>query len=505
MVLHVERHDGIRDLTFWLDPHFPRLECLESRGVAELPDQWSVIKDACITAVDQPDSDRRMTFSLDGEADSWIIEYYGFARPSLVLKKSTGEQILDMGAAPPTSTRTTRPFVLDLLDRQTSPVPEPEDLKRAVRGVDDLWLEAARSSGATAQDVWQFTRAELAALCREPVQGFLVIADNYPVGVALRDFSSQLAHRQFQVCDSLSEASSRFVSVARRRLEERESRTAALATAREMRSRLRRTLTQLRKDRELQHQHSQWQENADWLTAQLGQIRKGQASFEVTGSEGPREVTLDPRLKPHEQAQRWYHKARRLRRGLETTASRILDAERKLDQLEAMMAATEEHLDSTDAKMSEAFAQLKVLVARAPARQRIRVQEPSSRYRRYRSPGGLAIWVGRNNQENDELTLHAAHKDDLWFHAQQTPGSHVLLRSHALAQSPSLQDVVAAAGAAAYYSKARTSQKVPVIYTLAKYVRKPRKAAAGKVVVEREKSIMVEPALPPLWNEAEET
>jgi predicted ribosome quality control (RQC) complex YloA/Tae2 family protein len=398
-----------------------------------------------------------------------------------------------------------KPFVLDLLDQDTSPVPEPEDLKRAVRGVDDLWLEAALISGATAEDVWRFARAQLAALLNEPVQGYLVMADNDPVGVSLRDFSSRLPHRQFQACDSLSEASSRFVSAARRRLEERESRTATLATARDMRSRLRRTLAQLRKDQAIQHQHAEWQENADWLTAQLGQIQKGQASFRVTGSEGPREVTLDPRLKPHEQAQRWYHKARRLRRGLETTASRIEDAKLKSDRLDAMMAATEGRLDSTDTDAVEAFAQLKVLVARAPARQRIRVQQKPAHFRRYRSPGGLAIWVGRNNQENDELTLHAAHQEDLWFHAQQTPGSHVLLRSHTLAQSPPLQDVVAAACTAAYYSKARTSQKVPVIYTLAKYVRKPRKAAAGKVVVEREKSIMVEPALPPLWNEADET
>jgi predicted ribosome quality control (RQC) complex YloA/Tae2 family protein len=505
MVLHVESQDGIRDLIFWLDPRFPRLECLDSRGVAELPDRWSDVQGACISSVDQPDSDRRMTLSLEGKQGSWVIEYYGFARPSLVLRKSTGEQVLDMGAAPPASAGVTKPFVLDLLEHETSPVPEPEDLKRAVRGVDDLWLEAARSLSSTAQDVWTFIRSELGALSSRPVQGYLVMANHSPVGVSLHDFSSQLPHRQFQACDSLSEASSRFVSVARRRLDERESRTAALATAREMRSRLKRTLAQLRKDHALQHQHATWQENADWLTAQLGQIQKGQTTFEVTGSEGPREVTLDPRLKPHEQAQRWYHKARRLRRGLETTGSRVSDAEQKVDRLDALIAATEEHLDSSDAKVSEAFAQLKALVARAPTRQRIRVQEKSARFRRFRSPGGLAIWVGRNNQENDELTLHAAHKDDLWFHAQQTPGSHVLLRSHALAQSPPHQDVLAAAGTAAYYSKARTSQKVPVIYTLAKYVRKPRKAAAGKVVVEREKSIMVEPALPPLWNEADET
>ena len=70
-----------------------------------------------------------------------------------------------------------------------------------------------------------------------------------------------------------------------------------------------------------------------------------------------------------------------------------------------------------------------------------------------------------------------------------------------LKQMPAMTDIVAAASAAAYFSRARGSSKVPVIYTRAKYVRKPRKAAPGKVVVEREKSIMVEPGLPPTWDE----
>ena len=77
----------------------------------------------------------------------------------------------------------------------------------------------------------------------------------------------------------------------------------------------------------------------------------------------------------------------------------------------------------------------------------------------------------------------------------------MVLRSHALNQTPSRPDILAAAATAAYYSKARTSKKVPVIYTLAKFVRKPRRSPAGTVTVEREKSIMVEPGLCPVWDE----
>jgi predicted ribosome quality control (RQC) complex YloA/Tae2 family protein len=72
-----------------------------------------------------------------------------------------------------------------------------------------------------------------------------------------------------------------------------------------------------------------------------------------------------------------------------------------------------------------------------------------------------------------------------------------------LKQAPPGADILAAAATAAYFSRARTSAKVPVIYTQARYVRKPRKAPPGKVIVERERSIMVEPALPPPWGEDE--
>jgi predicted ribosome quality control (RQC) complex YloA/Tae2 family protein len=104
--------------------------------------------------------------------------------------------------------------------------------------------------------------------------------------------------------------------------------------------------------------------------------------------------------------------------------------------------------------------------------------------------------VGRNNKENDFLTFKYARPDDFWFHAQDVPGSHVVLRKREKKTEPSPSDIREAAQVAAHFSKARGEKKAAVIYTQAKYVRKPKKGKPGLALVEREKSIVIGPGLP---------
>ncbi|MBK8233084.1 MAG: DUF814 domain-containing protein [Candidatus Eisenbacteria bacterium] len=104
------------------------------------------------------------------------------------------------------------------------------------------------------------------------------------------------------------------------------------------------------------------------------------------------------------------------------------------------------------------------------------------------------------------MTHVLAHPEDLWFHAHGVPGSHVVLRREGRKDNPSAKTMEEAAAIAAFFSKARHAGKAPVIYTLKKYVRKPRKAPAGLAMVEREKMIMVQPRDPdegrtPEWEE----
>ena len=115
--------------------------------------------------------------------------------------------------------------------------------------------------------------------------------------------------------------------------------------------------------------------------------------------------------------------------------------------------------------------------------------------RRYLTSTGWSVWAGRNNRENDIVTHRLAAQNDVWFHAHGYAGSHVILRREGRKQEPSRQTLEEAAAVAAYWSKGRTANKVPVVYTLAKYVSKPKGAVPGLAVMKRERTIMARPAL----------
>ncbi|WP_353258676.1 Rqc2 family fibronectin-binding protein [Prochlorothrix hollandica] len=111
---------------------------------------------------------------------------------------------------------------------------------------------------------------------------------------------------------------------------------------------------------------------------------------------------------------------------------------------------------------------------------------------RYRSPQGLEVWVGRNNHQNDDLTFRVATAYDLWFHAQEIPGSHVLLRLEP-GQVPEAEDLAYAADVASYHSRARQGDRAPVVYTEPRHVYKPNGAAPGLVIYKHERILWGSP------------
>ena len=120
--------------------------------------------------------------------------------------------------------------------------------------------------------------------------------------------------------------------------------------------------------------------------------------------------------------------------------------------------------------------------------------QASSPYRKF-NEGKYEIWIGKNAKSNDQLTS-LAHKEDIWLHARGVGGSHVVIRMGNQKEYPPKRVILKAAGYAAYYSKAKGMEMAPVMYTKRKYVRKPKGAAPGAVVVERENVEMVPPLNP---------
>jgi predicted ribosome quality control (RQC) complex YloA/Tae2 family protein len=114
---------------------------------------------------------------------------------------------------------------------------------------------------------------------------------------------------------------------------------------------------------------------------------------------------------------------------------------------------------------------------------------------RLQDADGYRILIGRNNRQNDLVTMRLARNDDLWLHAKDIPGSHVIIQ---LQNNTRFSETVIAraAGLAAYFSRARQGLKVPVDYTLRKFVRKPRGAKPGMVIYDHQKTILAAPLDP---------
>jgi predicted ribosome quality control (RQC) complex YloA/Tae2 family protein len=104
------------------------------------------------------------------------------------------------------------------------------------------------------------------------------------------------------------------------------------------------------------------------------------------------------------------------------------------------------------------------------------------------------IWVGKNATNNDLLTQKYSHKNDMWLHAKDVSGSHTVIK-HKAGKPFTKELIMYAAQVAAYYSKHKGNALAPVTYTLKKFVRKPKGAEPGQVIIDKEEVIMVEPKL----------
>lgn len=202
-------------------------------------------------------------------------------------------------------------------------------------------------------------------------------------------------------------------------------------------------------------------------------------------------IRLDPMKTPIENAQRMYGKAKANRAAREAAFDRLDGLRAQLEELDTML---EEVTALEDVKAVQAFEQ-------RHAKQLARLRQSSDDedgipYRRFDVGQGYEVWVGRNAKQNDALTLHDARPFDIWMHARGVAGSHAVLRVKGRQDQPPKRILEQAAAIAAWFSKARTHSMAPVIMTQRKYVRKPRKALPGAVLVEREQVIMIEPGLP---------
>lgn len=204
------------------------------------------------------------------------------------------------------------------------------------------------------------------------------------------------------------------------------------------------------------------------------------------------EIGLDPRYTPAENAQRYYKKYSKAKTAVAEKNAMLAANAADIEYLESVLT----YLDQADRPdlIDDILAELRengyIRQKRNPNREKRKKRAPLA----YTSPSGFLMLAGRNNRENDELTLKIAEKSDLWFHTKDIPGSHIILKSGKEAVTPA--DIYAAASLAAYYSKARQSANVPVDYVRIRYVKKPSGAKPGKVIFTNNSTVYVDPKVP---------
>jgi predicted ribosome quality control (RQC) complex YloA/Tae2 family protein len=258
-----------------------------------------------------------------------------------------------------------------------------------------------------------------------------------------------------------------------------------------------RLLTALEADRESAEGFEILRNEANILAAFQARIPGGSTRVTLPNLYGEGEVTieLDPAAPLPEQIKKRFRRAGKLERSRGALEKRIRTVREEIEALATELSAARKAASLEEAVRPVGRLRQRFGLEPAPRREE-RVSSKSRELRRIDLDDCWFVLVGRSDRENDEITFRIAGPDDIWFHAQHTPGSHVVLKSRGASGNPPDSILEAAAAVAAHYSKARRSSVVPVIYTRRKYVRKFRGAKAGQVVCEREKTILAEPRLP---------
>lgn len=232
----------------------------------------------------------------------------------------------------------------------------------------------------------------------------------------------------------------------------------------------------------------------DLLTSYIYMLKKGQSEISLQNfySENPEEymtIALNENKSPSENVQYYYKKYNKLKKSEEGAYEQLEKNEEELKYLNSVITNIEncdsyEDIDSIKKELIETG----YLRFKAPSGKQ--KKEKENKPLKFTTTSGIDIYVGKNNIQNDFLSLKFANKNHYWFHAKDIPGSHVILTTN----SPSDRDLEEAAIIAAFYSKGKESSKVSVDYTLVKNLKKPAQSKPGMVIYHTNSSIMAKPS-----------
>lgn len=232
--------------------------------------------------------------------------------------------------------------------------------------------------------------------------------------------------------------------------------------------------------------------NAELINANLYRLEKGAAFYDLENyydENKPIRIKADPSKTPAANAQKYFKDYRKAKTAEIMLTELIEQGQNDLQYLETVADALDRA--STQAEIEEIRNELVVSGFMRFKKKSNQKQSKLLPPMEYRTSDGFKVLVGRNNMQNDKLSLKTASKSDMWLHTQKFPGSHVIIVS----DNKEISDdaIVEAAEIAAYHSKARDAKLVPVDYTYVKHLKKPQGAPPGKVIYHVYYSVNVTP------------
>ncbi len=261
-------------------------------------------------------------------------------------------------------------------------------------------------------------------------------------------------------------------------------------TVRTIRDRIQRKLASQTEELRRTEDRDEVRKTAELVTANIYRIKKGDRTLECVDYYDPEcpviRIALDPLKTPQQNAAALFKEYNKLKAARAHLTGLIEEGERQLDYLNSvleLLSLSETEKDISDIRR-ELIATGYLRKQGGSKADRSKGQAPW----RFVTDDGFEVLAGRSNVQNDELTTKTGRRTDYWFHTQHLHGSHVILRCNGL--EPTELAVAQAAVIAAYYSQGREGGKVPVDFTMLRFVRKPSGALPGKVIYTDYKTIM---------------
>ncbi|MEY2374662.1 NFACT RNA binding domain-containing protein [Lentilactobacillus buchneri] len=295
-----------------------------------------------------------------------------------------------------------------------------------------------------------------------------------------------------QTFSTLSELLDAFYASKAQRDRVREQGAVLIQVVKKQLKKNRTKLKKLQRDMKETENADDYRVKGEILTTYLNKVQRGMTSIELPNYYDENKsitIQLSNQQSPSQNAQRYFKKYQKLKNAVKFVGEQIQLTKQEVDYFENIQSQIElaDPQDLIDIKYE--LEQGHYLRDHEQNKKKKNKRQKINKPEKFVASDGTEILVGKNNLQNEKLTMHTADKRDTWLHTKNIPGSHVIIRSF----DPSEKTLAEAANLAAYFSKARGSAKVQVDYTKVKNIRKPNGTKPGYVIYDNQTTLFVTP------------